>query len=230
MPLLPVLIGQALAVRSRAQLLPEPPGARIGTAGDGPVLRVLIAGDSSAAGVGAETQQAALSGQLAARLSRHHALRWRLEAVTGATTRSTLARLRALEPERFDVAVIALGVNDVTRAVPVRVWTARQRQLHALLRARFGVTRIIASGLPPMAQFPLLPDPLAWVLGCHAARLDAALAGLAADDPALEHVPLSLPFAPEYVARDGFHPSALAYDHWAGMLAGRFLQGDVLKD
>ena len=96
--------------------------------------------------------------------------------------------------------------------------------MHALLRARFGVTRIIASGLPPMAQFPLLPDPLAWVLSRHAARLDATLAGLAAGNPALEHVPLSLPFAPEYVSRDGFHPGALAYDRWAGMLAGRLRQ------
>ncbi len=77
---------------------------------------MLIAGDSSAAGVGAETQLAALSGQLAARLSQHHALGWRLEAATGATTRSTLAW--------FDAAVIALGINDVTRAMPVRVWEA----------------------------------------------------------------------------------------------------------
>ncbi len=75
-----------------------------------------------------------------------------------------------------------------------------------------------------MAQFPLLPDPLAWVLSRHAARLDATLAGLAAGNPALEHVPLSLPFAPEYVSRDGFHPGALAYDRWAGMLAGRLRQ------
>lgn len=221
MPLTPVLLAQALAVRAKAQQLPEPPGARDGVAGDGPVLRLLITGDSSAAGVGADTQQAALSGQLAARLSHGHTLRWRLEAETGATTRSTLARLQALETQRFDVAVVALGVNDVTRAVPVRVWVARQRQLHALLRDRFGVARIVASGLPPMAQFPLLPDPLAWVLGAHAARLDAALAGLAASDPAVVHVPLNLPFEPRYVARDGFHPSPLAYDHWAGMLATR---------
>lgn len=221
MPLSPVLIGQALAVRRQAQSLPEPPGPRQGAGGAGRALRLLIVGDSSAAGVGARSQDEALSGQLALRLSRQYALRWRLEALTGATTRSTLARLQNLPEAPFDVAIVALGVNDVTRMVPVNRWIARQQQLHAMLRDRFGVSRIIASGVPPIEQFPLLPDPLAWVLGRHAARLDQALAGMARAEETLEHLPLILPFQPEYVASDGFHPSPTAYAHWADMLAAR---------
>ena len=42
--LLPVLVAQALQVRRKALRLPEASGPRDGVAGDGPVLRLLIAG------------------------------------------------------------------------------------------------------------------------------------------------------------------------------------------
>jgi len=52
--LAPLLIAQAIGTRRRALVLPEAAGARDGRAGDGDgaPLHLLIAGDSSAAGVG----------------------------------------------------------------------------------------------------------------------------------------------------------------------------------
>lgn len=221
LPLAPLLAAQAVMVRHRALILPEPPGPRSGEAGSGPALRLLIAGDSSAAGVGARTQSEALSGRLVAELSRRFRVRWRLEARTGATTGAALDRLLRLPPETFDVAVVALGVNDMTRLLPRRLWVARQGALHDLIARRFGVTRTIVSGLPPMGRFPLLPQPLRWVLGCHAARLDAALSEMAERRPGLLHVPMDMPFQARFVAKDGFHPSPAAYAQWARVLAGR---------
>jgi hypothetical protein len=58
----PLLLAQGLYVRRKTPLLPEPPGARSGFAGTGRLLRVLILGDSAAAGVGAASQLSALSG------------------------------------------------------------------------------------------------------------------------------------------------------------------------
>lgn len=218
----PLLLAQALHVRRKALRLPEPPGPRHGTAHaaqSGAPLRLLILGDSSAAGVGASHQSRALSGQLAARLARRHALSWRLEASTGATSASARARLAALAPAPFDVAIVVLGVNDVTGMVSPRRFVALRRAIHADLRTRFAVSRIIASGLPPMGQFPLLPQPLRAVLGSAATRLDSALAALCAQQAGCTHLPLTLPFAPEFVATDGFHPSETAYARWAEMLA-----------
>lgn len=221
LPLLPLLVAQAVWVRSRAAFLPEPGGPRNGRAGTGPRLRLLIAGDSAGAGVGAETQDQALSGQLAAALGLRHDVHWRLEATTGHTTRDTIAMLQALPKERFDVAVLSLGVNDVTRLTSRTQWLARRRALHALLRDKFGVRRIVASGVPPMGHFPLLPQPLRWVLGRQAARLDAGLAELAAESGDVVHVPLDLPYEPRFVAADGYHPSPAAYVEWARLLAAR---------
>lgn len=223
-PLLPVLLAQAVSVRRKAILMPEPPGARSGCAGSGAPLRLLIAGDSSAAGVGAPTQATALSGQLISALAQHYRVTWRLEAKTGATTKSTLANLSQLAPERFDVVVTALGVNDVTRVVSRRRWVGQQQTLHRLLRDRFGATRIFASGLPPMGLFPLLPQPLRWMLGQHATRLDIALAGLAAQDTSLRHLPFEFPQDPRFFAEDGFHPSAIAHTFWANVLTEQITQ------
>ncbi|MEZ5751528.1 MAG: SGNH/GDSL hydrolase family protein [Paracoccaceae bacterium] len=173
--LAPVLAVQAVAVVRRALVLPEPEGPRAGRMGQGPELRLLIAGDSSAAGVGVDRQDMALSGQLVGALARNFTVDWELHATTGHTTARTLERLNALAPRRFDVAVTALGVNDVTRQVPVRRWAAQQAQVADVLRTRFGVRHHWRSGVPPLQMFPLLPRPLRDVLGAQARRFDAVL-------------------------------------------------------
>ena len=48
----PLLVAQALLTRARLPRLPEPDGERHGVVGEGAPLRLLILGDSSAAGVG----------------------------------------------------------------------------------------------------------------------------------------------------------------------------------
>lgn len=219
--LAPLLLAQGAVVRARALRLPEPPGPRAGTAGDGPPLRLLIAGDSSAAGVGCDHQDDALAGQLVTRLAAHHRVTWRLEAATGATTADTIARLAALPPEPFDAAIIALGVNDTARMVPRARWERGVLTLHSLLQTRFGTGRTLWSGVPPMGRFPLLPQPLRATLGALAARNDAALARLAAATPGLEHLALDLPLSADLMATDGYHPNAAACALWADRLAAR---------
>jgi len=216
--LAPVLIAQGIRLRQTALVLPEPPGPRAGTAGSGPPLRVLIAGDSAAAGVGADTQADGLSGQLVAQLAPHRTVTWRLEARTGATTRDTRDHLATLPETPFDIVVTSLGVNDLTRNVPLAKWLDRQARLHDLLRTRFGASRIIVSGMPPMGHFPLLPNPLRWVLGAQALRFDDHLARLCADHADCTHLRFDMPFDPAMMARDGFHPGPLAYTEWARMI------------
>ncbi|MEO0677142.1 MAG: GDSL-type esterase/lipase family protein, partial [Pseudomonadota bacterium] len=108
----PVLVPQALWTMARASRLPEAAGPRAGRTGAGPPLRLLILGDSSAAGVGAGHQSEALSGHLTGALARDHAVTWRLEAASGATVKTTRRRIAAMEAEDCDAVLIALGVND----------------------------------------------------------------------------------------------------------------------
>jgi len=217
--LFPLLVAQALQVRVRALKLPEAAGPRSGTAGDGPELRLLILGDSSAAGVGAVHQDQALSGQLVKRLAQTNRVIWRLEATTGHTTQDALRRLDGLGSDQFDVAVVALGVNDVTRAVPLEIWLRRQRRLIDRLQQSFGVQRICLSGLPPMGDFPLLPHPLRWILGRQAKRFDRHLRDHVAGLNGVSITPLAFDLSVEHMAEDGFHPGPDVYAAWSEMLS-----------
>lgn len=219
----PLLIAQALRVRRAAQSLPEPDGPREGLCGKGPLLRLGIIGDSSAAGVGASHQSLALSGQLSTALAARHRVEWHLDAVTGATTASTLARLAGARPRPLDAVVICLGVNDVTRLVPARVWVDRQARLIDRLTALHAPRRFYLAAMPPIERFPLLPEPLRWTLGRHARRLEARRLDWLAGRPAILHCPFEMTPAPEMVAPDGFHPSETLYALWAKQMASRIL-------
>lgn len=215
----PLLLLQGRHVRRVTPVLPEPPGPREGRAGQGPALRLLILGDSAAAGVGAESQELALSGQLAARLARRFDLRWKLVAQTGATTRDALQTLAALPGERYDVVVTSLGVNDVTGGRSTTRWIADQARLVDLLQTQFGARRILLSALPPMHRFPALPQPLRAYLGAQALRFNAALQAFAAATEGCTWVALDLSADEQDMAHDGFHPGPAIYAAWAERLA-----------
>lgn len=228
--LLPVLIAQAVALRRRAPTLPEADGPREGRVGEGEPLRLLIVGDSSAAGVGVATQDEALAGHLTRTLAARSGRRidWRLQARSGTTSAQALALLQEAPPGPHDLAVAVLGVNDVVEQVAPRRAVQQRAALVDWLRAEAGVRHVVFAPLPPMHQFPLLPQPLRWIAGAEARAHDAALARWAATCADVHHVPIALRLGPENMALDGFHPGAPVYracgEALAGFIAERLLR------
>ena len=211
--LAPLLLWQGRATRRSTPILPEPPGARSGTLGKGPELHLLILGDSAAAGVGAPHQNSALSGSLVQALAQNYRLSWELRARTGATTASTIRHLQSLPRRPYDLVITSLGVNDVTTAVNRRSWLQQQRDLRNLLRHSFDVRLMLISGLPPIASFPALPQPLRWYLGSRARDFDRDLERDM--DGEADAVFLSLRFGDvAAMALDGFHPGPTIYSEW----------------
>lgn len=223
--LAPVLGAQAVQVIRRTPRLPEASGPRTGLAGQGPPLRLLILGDSSAAGVGAATQDAALCGHLVQALSARYRVSWQLIAQAGWTTGSLRAAVRQVPPAPFDIAVTALGVNDATRLIGPDRWRAQTISVHDLLRCTFGVRRIYATTVPPLEHFRALPRPLNHVLGRHAAQLRKRLEGLVTTTPDLRLIAPDWGLDPALMAEDGFHPGPEIYLGW-----GRFAAALILKD
>lgn len=228
--LLPVLIGQAVYLRKTFLLLPEPDGPRSGMAGDGPPLRMLIIGDSSAVGIGVATQDLALSGQITQRLAPNRQVTFDLIAKSGARTADALAWLEAAPKASYDVVVTALGVNDVTKGVSLRSWLQLQAQLFDTLGDRFGARRIIVSGLPPVGQFPLLPHPLRWILGRQAVRFDRNLRALVAQRPDCVAVTFEVTLDKTNMAADGFHPGPTVYAAWAEAIVQLIVTDPLLLD
>lgn len=228
--LMPVILGQAVFVRKRYVELPEPQGVRRGTIGNGPMLRLLIIGDSSAAGVGVTTQAEALLGQLTARLAKHVTVEYTLIAQTGAKTSDVLAWLDDMAKAEYDVVVTALGVNDVTKGVSLRKWLGQQAALFDAIFVQLNARKIIVSGLPPVGQFPLLPHPLRWVLGRQAARFDRHLHRLVANRAGCTAVEFDLRLDVTNMSEDGFHPGPVVYAAWAESIANIVLRDPELLD
>jgi len=217
----PLMLAQGLYLKRTVPQLPEPEGPRQGELGRGPELRLLIVGDSSAAGVGASFQEEALSGQVTAVLAKSFRVSWQLAAGSGLTTREVTRQLQILTPQPWDVALTGLGINDVTSGCRPKAWIARQKALVELLRRRFEVKRVVLSGLPPMHRFPSLPQPLRWYLGARALALDAALQAWAATQPHCDYLPLNFDMEVEDMADDGFHPGPRVYEAWGVAAAAK---------
>jgi lysophospholipase L1-like esterase len=219
--LTPVLLVQAVITRRRLPRLPEAAGERHGEVGQGGVLRLLIAGDSSAAGVGVVTQREALAGQLSQRLAEACPARvaWRLLARTGLTTAQTLDLLRREAPPAADVAVVVTGVNDVIDQVPSHDAVSAREAIANHLRDAQGVQHVVFAPLPPIHQVPGVPQPLRWVAGSDARRHNAALRSWVKTRSDVSSVDIDVALNAEVMASDGFHPGEPVYRICANAIA-----------
>jgi len=215
----PILLKQGKQVRQHITLLPEPPGDRQGVTGTGPVVKLLIIGDSAGAGVGAAHQSEALSGRIVESLAPDFTVHWRLAARSGATVPATLRHLKRLEADAWDWVVISLGANDVVTRDSREHWRENLNTLRDLIQTRFGRPRILFSGLPPMHLFPALPQPLRWYLGARAKDFDRTMAQWASGQDRCERLPTDFPRDAALMASDGFHPGPGLYTLWGRAVA-----------
>ncbi|TCM66419.1 lysophospholipase L1-like esterase [Acinetobacter calcoaceticus] len=228
--LLPAIVLQGYRVKKNTPRLPEPTGDRHGIVGQGPKLSVLILGDSAAAGVGVDHQDQALLGALLAKLSDQYCVAYRLEAKTGHNSAQVLAASQGLAPQHYDVVVTSVGVNDVTRFRQPKTWIAEQKKLYADIEQRFSPNLVVVSGVPPMDQFPALPNPLGWLFGRYAAQMNQLLAEVVHSQPHYEFLKYDVQQYQSLnlsMARDGFHPSAEIYAFWADEVADRILKHHI---
>ena len=220
----PVLMLQAKRTASRTPRLHPASGAPQGTVpGTVPLLRLLVIGESTAAGVGASEHSEALPGYLAGTLRELHecGVTWSVAGKNGATARKVfrdvVPSLNGFDP---DVVVITIGINDLMRRRPLRSWSLDLTALVAALRGRYEKAQVILAGMPPVHRFPALPQPLRTVMGGRAKSMDRIMREVARTYGAV-YVPMdpALATEPGMFASDGFHPSSAGYRVWAQDLA-----------
>lgn len=221
LPLLPVVYFQGKKLKRNTPKLKEPEGKRRGIDGEGPVLSLLIIGDSAAAGVGVCNQQHSLLGRLVNNLKPHYQVHWYLHAKSGVTTTQTLRSLDKIEKNQFDIIITSIGLNDLTQGIKRQHWLKTMSLFNKAMLERFKPKLIITSGLPPIGKFPRIPIPLNWYLGRKSENYNIGLQQMFASDPQIDYLALSLDtdlhqqIPNDYLASDGFHPSAKVYQLWA---------------
>ena len=254
--LAPIYLYQGRKIKRDTVRLPEPNGERHGQVqlndaieslkeAHKRTLNLMVVGDSAAAGVGSETQQEALVGNLIPVLTQQSAiqnqfdiLNWSLQATTGHTSFDILRRLYVLPApsQPVDVMVLSVGVNDTTSKVSVDKWQQQIESIIAIAQRKFGVRELIFLSLPPMAQMPAIPAPLSNFVGAKASILDKILQQVCAAHDSVTYMATDFPrMIAEHsngtpidikvmFASDGFHPSSLMYGYWAQQLSELIIQ------
>lgn len=235
---LPFVLPQALWVRARAPRFAGPAAAAEGSAAPGASahgdatpdpalrpLRVVGLGDSLIEGVGVTRAEDCLTAccarSLAAATGRE--VVWRTVGRSGATSAGVRHKLAPrLPPEPVDLFLVTVGVNDVTAMRRRRDWCAALDGLATTLARHSPQALAVFLGLPPLQRFPVLPSPLAQVLGLRARLLDEAMAETLAPHARARRFGFGFEARPEDFAPDGFHPSGATYARIAQELVARF--------
>jgi lysophospholipase L1-like esterase len=219
--LAPIIYAQAFYLRTTIPLLPEPEGLRSGIVGTGRPLRLLITGDSSAVGVGADTQESGLALPLTRALSTRldAAVHWQLSGKTGLTSEGLLKHLTQEELQPADIALVVLGANDITNEVSLRRALRCRGEIVSLIRQRTSATHIVFTGVPEMQVFPALPHPLAWYAGLHASRNNRVQSQWAKQHRNVHHADIGGLARADIMGSDGYHPSPALYALVANRLA-----------
>ncbi|HHU08701.1 MAG TPA: SGNH/GDSL hydrolase family protein [Intrasporangiaceae bacterium] len=194
--------------------------------GPGDPLELLILGDSSAAGLGADEPSQTIGAILATGVAAISGRRVRLTnvAVVGAES-------SALDPQVSealdrvpapDVAVILVGANDVTHRIDQA--TAVRHLEQAVRRLLDAHCHVVVGTCPDLGTIEPVPQPLRW-LARRWSRDLAAAQTVAVVEAGGRTVSLADMLGPEFAATpkelfstDRFHPSAAGYARAAAAL------------
>jgi len=191
--------------------------------GQGALIRYVVLGDSTAAGVGADYAQGIVM-ETARSLASHRRVEVMNLSVSGATFRDVLReqipQVRGLKP---DLVLVDVGANDVTHLTSS---ASIKRDLDAILRSLIATrceVRIVLTGAPDMGSPPRIPFLLRGLASRRTRRINAIALG-AVSKYGLTFAPIAEQTGPLFrrdrtlFSADRFHPNARGYALWVPVL------------
>jgi lysophospholipase L1-like esterase len=183
----------------------------------GEPISVVVLGDSSAAGVGVDTPEQTPGALIAAGLAEiaERPVQLTVVARTAARTSDLAEQMRRAADVQPDLALVMVGVNDVTHRV--RATTSVRLLDEAVRHLRDGGAAVVVGTCPDLGTVEPIPHPLRWVARRASRRLAAAQTIVAVEAGA-RTVSVGSILGPEFAAQPGhmfssdrFHPSAAGY-------------------
>jgi len=218
LPFAPFLYLQGQYVRRKIGRLPDAAGEKKGkfSRADESV-RLLVLGESTAAGVGASTHETGLAGQFARFLGEkiEKSVEWEVVGRSGITVGETIRELVPKIPSAgYDYIMLALCGNEVLKLRSPRAFRRDMRRLIAILREKNPSATFFITNAPAVRLSPALPFPIKFILGHLSALHDANAREFTAAMQSVFyfHQPSSVP---EDFFADGIHPSEKGYTAWS---------------
>ena len=217
--LFPIVTHQGNKVKKNAKILPEAVGKRSGRIGNGKAISVLILGDSAACGVGVKSMKNSLSGYLLMFLKHKFNCQWKILAKSGIKTFELTEKVTKIAHEKFDFAILAVGVNDITARKSAHVWYKDIFKLIQILRHDLEVPEIICCGIPPVRKITIFPFPLKQLLSFKGYIFDLCFKKICKRLKGAHFVPHNFPVNKDTMAEDHLHPGKLYYENWGKKLS-----------
>jgi lysophospholipase L1-like esterase len=179
------------------------------------VLRLVVLGDSTAAGVGVTRTDDTVGAALARRMAQlGRRVRLAGVAIGGSGTGDLGPQVSRALLGRPDVAVVLVGADDATRGTSLTA--VRQNLTDAVHRLRAVGVRVVVGTCPDLGAVRAFGQPLRGVVGWQGRRVAAAsaAAALAAGGVPVDLAAVTGPVFradPGTFSEDRFHPSADGY-------------------
>ncbi|WP_336055249.1 SGNH/GDSL hydrolase family protein [Nitratireductor sp. CH_MIT9313-5] len=215
----PVYAWQGIGVRLRTpRMLPPQGPVRHRIEGKDPAVRLLVIGDSSAAGVGIADNSHGLPSQLARLIALRHdrAVTWRAAGFNSATSGQLRDHvIPNLADENWTHIVLVVGTNDAKNYHTIPRFKREFGGLLYALRAKWPEALIVWSPIVNMRQMPALPPLLGKILAIRAELVNRKGTLLCQERGVVPALPLPIDDPEQGFAEDGFHASAAGYRAWA---------------
>jgi lysophospholipase L1-like esterase len=247
-PCLPIIYFQGQLIKKSVPKLPEASGVEgMGKTAHNKAqekpFRLLCLGESTMAGVGAETHKEAIGGSIAKEISQKLKtdVFWRVYARNGYTAKRLRFKILPKIVERdFDLIVIALGGNDAFALNSPATW---RKNILALLKETqelFPNTPIVFMNMPPIKEFPAFTSLIKFSVGNLVQILGSELELIVKDREEVYFSNELIEFT-NWLQKynmdgdrlaffsDGVHPSVLSYQIWAKDVVDFIFKNKVLK-
>jgi lysophospholipase L1-like esterase len=218
LPFAPFLYLQGQYIRRKIGRLPDASGETKGKFLRGSdTAKLLVLGESTAAGVGATTHETGLAGQFARFLGEKigQSVEWHVVGRSGITVKETIHELVPKIPnEKFDYIMLALCGNEVLKLRSPRTFRRDMRRLIGILKEKHPEATFFITNAPAIRLSPVLPFPIKFILGHLSALHDANAREFTAEMRKVFyfHQPTTVP---EGFFADGIHPSEFGYTVWS---------------
>ena len=226
-PVLPFLIFQAIQIR---KMRPLPPALSESlTLGNG-TRKLLILGESTAAGVGASAQKFTLAGQFFQHLGSEFQVKnlgkngLRVSQVTS----HFKEELNSIQG-KYEGIFLFLGANDCFKLTNPKIFRIELEKLILDLKNRFSPEWIYLADIPPVQLFPAFPKQMQYFLNSQRAFLQKEMISISQNQKDVLFDKITLDITSDFFASDLIHPSDAGYLKIAKFTLDGLVKSGLLK-